>query len=72
MERAQRQYGLLLDELGRVLDAMGEIMNLNKVITLLVEIEKQQRIEVSERLQRLHKELSKKILEDLLDPPKKP
>lgn len=72
MERAQRQYSLLLDELGRVLDAMGELMNLNKVITLLVEIEKQQRLEVSERLQRLQKELSLKLLEGLVDPPKKP
>ena len=73
LERGQKELERLIESLARVLDAMGELMNLNKLITVLVDIEKAQRTEVSERLARLHKELEKKLLESLLDPPvKKP
>ncbi len=70
MDRARQQLDRLLDRLGRVLDAMGELMSLNKLIETLVQIEKLQRTEVSERLAKVRNELEKKILEDLLDPKK--
>lgn len=69
-ELAQKQLERLLERLGRVLDAMGELMSYNKVIEMLVVIERSQRTEVSERLAKLRKQMEKDLLEGLLDPKK--
>ncbi|HZT34859.1 MAG TPA: hypothetical protein VFA15_02990, partial [Nitrososphaera sp.] len=55
------------DRLNRVLDAMGDVTTINKLIALLVEVEKGERMEY-DRLKKLRDSLQEKILDDVLGP----
>lgn len=67
---ARKALDSLIDRLNRVLDAMGDVTSINKIIATLVEIEKGEQAEYR-RLQDLKDKLQEKILEDVLGPAKK-
>jgi hypothetical protein len=57
----------LIDRLNRVLDAMGDVTTINKLIATLVEIEKGERKEY-ERLKELRDEIQSRLLDDIFKP----
>jgi hypothetical protein len=59
----QQRLAELIDKLSRVMDAMGEVTTINKLITALREIEKGQEDEVGRRLL----DIQKKKRDDLLN-----
>lgn len=68
-EQLRANLEQLIDRLSRVLDAMGDVTTINKLIALLVEVEKGERQEF-ERLKKLRDDLQEKILDDVLTPVK--
>jgi hypothetical protein len=63
---ARKALDELIERLGRVLDAMGDVTTINKLIATLVEIERGEQRE-SKRLQELRDSLQEKILEGALE-----
>ena len=59
----------LIDRLSRVLDAMGDVTTINKLIATLVEIEKGEQRELK-RLEELRDRIQERILEEALNPKK--
>jgi hypothetical protein len=68
---AKQQLDQLIDRLTRVLDAMGDITTINKLIEQLVELERQER-KASERFGKLVAEFQEKLLNDALGSPSTP
>lgn len=67
VDLARKRYDELIDRLDRVLEAMGDVTTINKLISLLVEIEKGERAEY-DRLKKIRDTLQEKILDDVLGP----
>lgn len=67
--QARTRLDELIERLTRVLDAMGDVTTINKLIALLVEVEKGERKEY-DRLKQLRDNLQEKILDDVLTPTK--
>ena len=70
LQLAQQQLQALIDRLNGVLDAMGDVTSLNRLIIALVQIEKGER-EEHDRLKELLRKQQEKILEGLEGPAKK-
>jgi hypothetical protein len=68
---ARKSLDELIDRLSRVLDAMGDVTTINKLIAALVEIERGEQRE-SKRLQELRDSIQERILEGALEGPAKP
>ncbi|HEV3115693.1 MAG TPA: hypothetical protein VGY58_01490, partial [Gemmataceae bacterium] len=68
---ANKQLQDLIDRLTRVLDAMGDITTINKLIQQLMEIELRER-EATEEFKRKYAELQDKIINDQFGPESKP
>jgi hypothetical protein len=66
---AQERLLKLINRLSEVLDAMGDISTVNKLITALLQIEKKEREEF-ERLRELYKKRAEELLDDPADKPK--
>jgi hypothetical protein len=64
--QVQETLDQLIDRLGRVMDAMGEVANLNQLITKLREIEKGQEQDIGAILKKMKQE-KQKDLENILD-----
>ncbi|HEX4592277.1 MAG TPA: hypothetical protein VH120_20245, partial [Gemmataceae bacterium] len=60
-QQAQQTLDQLIDKLARVMDAMGEVTTVNKLITKLREIEKGQEEDIARVLKKLQEEQRKKI-----------
>jgi hypothetical protein len=70
-QQAGKQLDQLIERLTRVLDAMGDINSINKLIERLVQIEKGER-RAYERFKELNDELQEKILDQALTPMPEP
>jgi len=68
---ANKQLQDLIDRLTRVLDAMGDITTINKLIEQLMKIELEQR-QATEEFKRKYAELQDKIITDQFGPENKP
>jgi hypothetical protein len=66
---AREALDRLIDRLSRVLDAMGDVTTINKLIATLVEIEKGEQRELK-RLEELRDRIQERILEEALNPKK--
>jgi hypothetical protein len=62
---AQQRLDQLIERLTRIMDAMGEVTTINKLITALREIEKGQEQEVGARLNRIKSQKEKDLLDKL-------
>jgi hypothetical protein len=70
-KRTQESLDQLIEKLARVMDAMGEVTTINKLISKLREIEKGQEEDIARILKKMQDEQRKKI-EDVLDKLDKP
>jgi hypothetical protein len=64
-QQVQQSMDLLIDRLSRVMDAMGEVTTINKLITKLREIEKGQQDDIARILKKMQEEQRKKIEAEL-------
>jgi predicted transcriptional regulator len=67
----QQTMDQLIDRLARVMDAMGEVTTINKLITKLREIEKGQEEDITRILKKI-RQAKEKDIEDVLDKLEKP
>ncbi len=67
---ARQQLDKLIDRLNRVLDAMGDVTTINKLIAKLVEIEKAERKDY-QLLKELKETVEARLIEDLINPKEK-
>jgi hypothetical protein len=70
-QQAKNELDQLIDRLTRVLEAMGDINSINKLIEKLVQIEKSER-KAFDRFKELNDQLKEKILDQELAPPSDP
>src|SRR5205807_7369912 len=68
---ANKQFQDLIDRLTRVLDAMGDITTINKLIEQLLAIYQGEQ-EATQRFKDLHSKLQEKYLEEQFGPSSKP
>jgi hypothetical protein len=68
-ELARQQLDQLIERLSGVLEAMADVTTINRIIEMLVKIEKGEREEY-ERLQKLLKQKQEEVLENLSEPKK--
>ncbi len=67
---AKQQLDKLIDRLNRVLDAMGDVTTINKLIAKLVEIEKAERKDI-QLLKDLKESVEQRLIDDLINPKEK-
>jgi hypothetical protein len=70
-EHAVKRTDQLIEALNRVLDAMGEVTTINKIIKAIIEIASAEQREY-ERLKALKEKMELKIIEDALGPAETP
>lgn len=68
--QTRQEFDRLIDKLQRILDAMGELMNINKLIEMLVKME-QEEMNSYKRFQQINLKLQQDILDSVTNPPAK-